>query len=198
MVNEARVAMDGYEVEVKAVLHRGPPGTESDRIKENTILKVLGLGGRPGPLVEHEDTYLSHPSRDLAGTDEALRIRKESRDGEHSVSITYKGPKLSERSKARYEKEVVLPGTDDAEGILEILGRLGFSKVLRVMKKRMFMDMGEIKVSVDEVHGLGLFLEAEIWSEDIKGSEEMLFDLMKRLGASEFERRSYLELLLEK
>ncbi|MFW3147337.1 MAG: class IV adenylate cyclase [Thermoplasmatota archaeon] len=190
--------MDGYEVEVKAVLRRGAPGKERDVLKESMVRRIAELGGKLRSIVEHEDIYLSHPSRDFKETDEAFRIRKERRDDRPFVLMTYKGPKLSERSKSRFEKEVALQGGDCADDILELLVKLGFSKVLEVKKSRTFLDLGDVKLSIDEVEGLGLFLEAEVRSEDIRGSEDELFELMGRLEVREFERRSYLELLLEK
>ena len=54
---------------------------------------------RPGEPAEQVDTYFSHPARDFAATDEALRIR--SIDQENFV--TYKGPKLDATTKTRRE-----------------------------------------------------------------------------------------------
>jgi adenylate cyclase class 2 len=168
------------EVEIKA--YCDDPAALRDRVTE--------LGGTlEGSLIE-EDSYFNHPSRDFATTDEAFRIR---RTPEGSV-VTYKGPKIGERSKTRYENEVAL---DDADAFAEILLRLGFRPVRAVKKRRELYALEGAHVCLDSVEGLGYFAEIEILSEDREEAEQKLFTLAERLGLARFERRSYLELLLE-
>ncbi|HQU42072.1 MAG TPA: class IV adenylate cyclase, partial [Pirellulales bacterium] len=85
-----------YEVERKYRIEDEGPLVE----------RVRGLGGAFGPRQQQVDTYYSHPARDFAATDEALRIR---RVGE-KASITYKGPKIDSSSKTRQEIEAELSG----------------------------------------------------------------------------------------
>jgi len=153
-------------------------------------VRVTELGGvLEGSLVE-EDSYFNHPSRDFADTHEAFRIR---RTPEGSV-VTYKGPKIGERSKTRYENEVAL---GDADAFAEILLRLGFEPVRTVKKRRELYALEGAHVCLDCVEGLGYFAEIEILSEDREEAERKRFALAERLGLARFERRSYLELLLE-
>ncbi|MBP7604489.1 MAG: class IV adenylate cyclase, partial [Spirochaetes bacterium] len=136
------------------------------------------------------DSCCNHPSRDFATTDEDFRIRR-ARGG---VVVTYKGTKIGERSKTRYENEVAL---DDADAFAEILLRLGFRPVRAVKKRRELYALEGAHVCLDSVEGLGYFAEIEILSEDREEAEQKLFTLAERLGLARFERRSYLELLLE-
>ncbi|MFO8051479.1 MAG: class IV adenylate cyclase [Thermoplasmatota archaeon] len=189
--------MGPYEVEIKAVIRRGGPYDGSVSEMEEIQSRLVELGALPKGHLVHKDLYLSHPCRDLSATDEALRIRSQRRtdNGECSAFMTYKGPKLSSRSKARREVEVEI---DDPEGVKRVLLELGFKEVREVEKHRSFLDLGRIKICLDMVEGLGYFLEAEIMSDDIQGSEEELMGLLKGLGLRNFERRSYLEMLREK
>ncbi len=145
----------------------------------------------------HEDTYFRHPCRDFAETDEALRIRIRRFNGHFEAFITYKGPKIDENSKTRKEIEVPI---SDPDKHLEILESLGFEEVLTIEKTRekYYADKG-IVISLDEVEGLGKFIEIEALSNDtesITATVNRLKKILKDLGVEKFERRSYLELIL--
>lgn len=147
----------------------------------------------------HEDTYYQHPCRDFAKTDEALRIRIRRFNGHFESFITYKGPKIDEESKTRKEIEVELTDPDKHSRILE---NLGFVEVLTVTKKRekYYVEKGVV-ITLDEVEGLGKFIEIEAMTEDrelVPRLVEKLRNVLIDLGVRRFERRSYLELLLEK
>jgi adenylate cyclase class 2 len=169
------------EVEIKAYCE------DSEALRA----RIAELGGAlEGSLME-EDSYFGHPSRDFAASDEAFRIR---RTPVGSV-VTYKGPKIGERSKTRFEKEVAI---GDADGFAEILDRLGFRPAGTVRKSRELYALEGVHVCLDKVEGLGYFAELEVLSEEREEAERRLFALAERLGLSRFERRSYLELSLEK
>ena len=88
-----------------------------------------------------------------------------------------------------------------------ILANLGFTAVREVSKKRRsyaFSWEGRpFELCLDDVHGLGNFLELETVSEDEShaaqaAARESLLRLANTLGLSTSERRSYLRLLIEK
>ncbi len=144
----------------------------------------------------HEDTYFRHPCRDFAETDEALRIRIRRFNGHFEAFITYKGPKIDENSKTRKEIEVPI---SDPDKHLEILESLGFEEVLTIEKTRekYYVDKGII-IDLDEVNGLGKFIEIEALAEGEEVVEEtvkILREILESLGVKRFERRSYLELM---
>ncbi|PQO43028.1 class IV adenylate cyclase [Blastopirellula marina] len=161
---------------------------------------LAGLGAQVEIPVKQSDFYYGHPSRDFAQTDEALRIR---RVGSKSI-ITYKGPKIDETTKTRREIEVPLvSGSEGAANIIEILDALGFSQVAEVTKNRRkanltFADQ-DVEVALDEVKGLGQFVELEISTDEagVDAARTVINDLAAKLGLSGSERRSYLELILE-
>lgn len=151
--------------------------------------KLMAMGAEFRGEERQEDLYFSHPVRDFAWTDEALRLRLA---GGRST-MTYKGPKLEAVTKTREELEV---GVDDHEGAVAILERLGFRKVAMVVKRRELYGLEGYRIMLDEVEGLGTFVEVEKATPPYQPEE--LVALLKRLGAAEgaMERRSYLELLL--
>ncbi len=147
----------------------------------------------------HEDTYYQHPCRDFSKTDEALRIRVRRFNGHFEAFMTYKGPKLDSVSKTREEIEVPLVDPDKHERILEALG---FREVLTVEKirEKYYVEKG-ITLTLDEVEGLGKFVEIEALTEkreEVPKLLERLREILIELGVTRFERRSYLELLLRK
>ena len=131
-----------------------------------------------------EDIYFSSPIKNFKETDEALRIRK----SQGKTILTYKGPKIDRISKSREEIETFVSG--DINLILE---RLGFYKFIEIKKKRKLYRYNEFMISIDDVEGLGEYIEVELKSEkkeDVKKIEH-LFDILYL----DSERRSYLELI---
>jgi adenylate cyclase class 2 len=139
-----------------------------------------------------EDIYFNGIDRDFRKTDEALRIRDE--DGTYYV--TYKGPKIDRVSKTREEIEVKI---DDKEKMRLIFKKLGFKEVRPIRKVREIYKKEDITASIDDVEGLGLFLELEKNIYNINEKDEALEELMETLKALNISkdntiRKSYLEL----
>ncbi|MCU0847409.1 MAG: class IV adenylate cyclase [Spirochaetes bacterium] len=155
---------------------------------ERGIRRIGGLFLRNEEMA---DLYFGHPSRNFASTDEALRLR---RIGDQTL-ITYKGARMSGRSKTRMELET---GIGDFEVMRGILHNLGFSEAGLVEKKRDIFDYRGIEVCLDRVSGLGDFVELEKTGEDRELVEKELFEAAEIMGLSRFETRSYLEMLLMK
>jgi adenylate cyclase class 2 len=171
-------------LEVEAKAHLPEP--------ERVMTSIVELGGRELYFTIQRDTYYRHPGRDFAETDEALRIREE----EGRSFITYKGPKLDAETKSREELEVPLV---DPRDLGMLLLRLGFEPVAVVEKRRRGYLLGTLEVTVDEVKGLGHFLEVEARDcEDLEEGKARVLALLDTLGLDQRERRSYLELLLER
>ena len=147
--------------------------------------------------LEMEDIYFSHPSRDFSKSDEALRLRKFI--GEEKTEITYKGRKLMEKSKTR--EEITAKIFDGAE-LQRILSLLSFEEVGRIKKVRENWEANEVIISIDEVGGLGTYLEIECIVErntEIKSAIQKLRKILENLGLDyRMEiRKSYIELLLD-
>jgi adenylate cyclase class 2 len=169
------------EVEIKA------PVDDLDRVRQR-------LEAEDARAIDHRretDAYFDHPQRSFADTDEALRVRQAG----PRVKITYKGPKLDEATKTREEIDLAV---EDEERARQVLTALGFELAGRVVKDREVFELSDLTVVLDEVEGLGSFVEIETVVEgDHEQAREAVLVLAEDLGLDERERRSYLEMLLE-
>jgi adenylate cyclase class 2 len=166
-----------------------------------TEARLADLGAVFGPPIRELDRYFAHPARDFAQTDEALRIRSIG-----AVNyVTYKGPKIDTTTKTRREIELPLAATAaGAEAFAELLDALGFRPVAEVHKTRRPVTVAwqdhQVTGALDNVDGLGQFVELELCvnASQIDSARTAITSLAEQLGLSQTERRSYLELLLER
>jgi len=158
------------------------------------------------------DVYYDAPHRDFAETDEALRVRHETRlsDGidppggdddperTETTNLTYKGPLLDDGSKTRAEHETEVA---DAAATAGVLSELGFEPAATVEKRREFWSYDGFTVALDVVTDLGEFVEIERAVDDeaaIGATRDEALDALEELGldGSAQIRTSYLGLLL--
>lgn len=172
--------MENLEVELKAGI------TDP----ESLIKTVLEKGGRFLRDESNEDIYYNHPSRDFVRTDEAFRIRTTN----GRTYYTYKGPKIGTAAKSRVEKEVEVVDYETARDIVILLG---FRESGKVSKQRKIYTCGDITICFDNVKGLGGFIEIEMTGNDREALEKKIHTFAAELGITGFERRSYLEMILE-
>lgn len=177
-----------YEVELKYRL--ADPSDLHERL--------AAMGFVPLDPITQVDRYYQHPSRNFVETDEALRIRQTERE----TRITYKGPKVDTKTKTRREIELPLAGIDHPDAKWDTLLRaLGFVPTLEVHKSRsegyLNWEGGPVTVSLDEVDGLGRYVELErVCSEaDRQTTGESLLRLAEHLGLKDLERRGYAQLM---
>ncbi|HOI58038.1 MAG TPA: class IV adenylate cyclase [Methanoculleus sp.] len=143
---------------------------------------------------QERDVYYNAPHRDFGETDEALRVRYD----DTGVTVTYKAPKIRVGSaKAREEFNLAVASGETLE---EILSRLGFRRAATVSKVREFYEKGEVTVTLDDVEGLGTFIEIEILTEvGTEDAAERIGAVAKGLGVDGPPiYTSYLEMLLSK
>lgn len=167
---------------------------------EAVLDRALALGFAPEEWVRETDIYFNGNDRDFRRTDEALRLRsvRHLPDGGGACLLTYKGPKLDRVSNARTEHETAVSDGEPAKKLLEALG---FQQFAVVEKVRRTYRLKDVKLCLDEVTGLGSFLELEIVapSEDCRAAAvDRLLALLDELGVARdrLSRRSYLEQLL--
>jgi adenylate cyclase class 2 len=146
-----------------------------------------------GKVHEH-DIFYNAPHRDFGQTDEAVRVRYT----DDNAVVTYKGPKIKKYGlKAREELNFAV---ESGETFETMLLRLGFTRTIEVNKWRENYSIGPASVSLDDVDGLGTFVEIEVLAED--GDEnptKEIENLAKEIGVKgEPILDSYLELLLSK
>ncbi len=163
-------------------------------------LRLAGLSASISAAHDEADLYFAHPARDFSRTDEALRLR---RKGDENF-ITYKGPKIDAATKTRREIELPLGTGDDAfqswKTLLEAVGFRPVAEVRKLRRKAAVPWQGRaVEVSLDEVQGVGTFVEFEVIAEeaDLEAAKACILSLADSLGLTQSERRSYLEMLLE-
>jgi adenylate cyclase, class 2 len=164
--------------------------------------KLAALGASASAPISQEDVYLSHPARDFAATNEALRLRRVGK----SNRITYKGARRSGPTKTREEIEIPFAeGADSLKQMTRLFQNLGFGRIAVVRKSRRtfhLIHLGrEIEVSLDLAEGLGAFVEVEAIAQgedDLAPAQASVLDLAVELNLGEVEPRSYLRMLLER
>ncbi|MGQ9587712.1 MAG: class IV adenylate cyclase [Thermoplasmata archaeon] len=162
------------------------PGNEK---VEKTLIR---LGARKISEGAMEDVYFSHPSRDFSKTDETLRLRKTNSASE----LTYKGPRMKlESAKAR--EEITLR-TENPLAVQRIIESLGFIEFLAIRKRRTSYMLDKLRVDVDDVNGLGEFVELEAMTELPERSTRLIELARRELELDKLEPRTYLELMIEK
>ena len=180
------------EVEVKLPLFR----------RSITERALVEAGFEAGDLVKESDIYYTSDFHDFMKRDEALRIRQSENLTQISSRsiLTYKGAKLDKVSMTRQELETVVESPENMQAILQALG---YEPLFPVRKLRQYYHKGRITACVDQVEGLGSFLELEILVEDeslreeaLKKIETILDDL--DLSLAESTTLSYLCMLQKK
>lgn len=184
--------------------------------REGAIQTLEKFGGHFSICLVQEDTYYDTPQGrpSFKKTDEALRLRithelkgldfdPASREVLRTVpDITYKGPKLEEKTKTRRELRLEI---DDAAVAKEMIPALGFVEVITLEKEReiyqlMWQD-SHVEITFDRIQHLpGDYMELEIIAnneEDLIPARDKLLALLGNLGFTESDsiRESYLELV---
>lgn len=169
------------EVEIKARVE------DLGKVRERLLL----LHASPSVRIHEHDIYYNAPDRDFGVTDEALRLRFT----DEGCLLTYKGPKKKEfRLKAREELNTRVESGNVLGTILE---RLGFNPVAEVDKWREYYEYRGALISLDEVRGLGTFVEIEAPSgTEQENPQEFVMEIAREIGVEgEPILASYLELL---
>ncbi len=156
------------------------------------------------------DWYFSHPVRDFAETDEALRVRQTTMAADRSAAttwVTYKGPRLDRAGSGRQFKsrpEIELPVGSvpgDAEKMRTMLLSLGFGEAGAVHKTRQCLKTQwrgfSIEFALDDVRDLGQFAEIEIVTgpDQRQAAQQLIAELATQLGLVDPITRSYRDML---
>jgi len=173
-----------YEVEVKFRIPDSP--TVRGMLRDlGAVLLKEGV---------EEDIYFASRYVDFAKTDEALRLRREEHLGERWV-LAYKGPRMGAFPKMREEIEAEVK---DPARVAQILEKLGFMKLAEVRKKRSLYAFRDFIISVDDVEGLGQFVEIERRARTPEALEVEIDEVLRhlRLSKDQVVPQTYLELSL--
>jgi adenylate cyclase class 2 len=161
------------EIEVKAVL----------KDRESFLKKASERGIIFGdPIIQEDTTYeTTIPHSDPLWN--IFRIRKQGDE----VILTMKY-KASTRSRDNHERETVIQDTDQVADMLE---RVGYSLGVCIRKSRRIAHHEELELCLDEIDGLGSFVEVEKLGEedaDVDAIQSQLWKLLLDLGISSQDR----------
>lgn len=165
--------------------------------------RILEAGFKEQRFIEERDTYFDNTRGDIRANGEALRVRetKDCRTGKKQAQINYKGKKLDTQTMTRRELET---GVEDGAVCREILQAIGYSPAEpEVIKIRTMLQKDSVTACLDNVRGLGDFLELEILVEREEKKDAALGqikDILNSLGyqVSDTVQTSYLSMLQRK
>lgn len=160
-------------------------------IKKLKEMRIDPVGGSE----YQKDIYYNSPSRDFLENEivsEWLRIR----ETKESCTLNYKlwlpvGAKIQNQCK-EFETEV-----SDSYAVKQILAHLSFEEIAIVEKERRCWKYDGVEISIDEVKGLGSFIELEycmeVEEDKINNINKVFEDILNLLDAkvSERDRRGY-------
>jgi adenylate cyclase class 2 len=147
------------------------------KLKVDSLTPVLAilrtLDARFLAHQDQEDLYWDTAQSQMVSEDKCLRIRIETTEQSTQTFITYKGPKQATDLKCREEIEMPVPDCDQARALLE---GLGYEHKLAVHKHREQWSYKQCLIGLDQVTGLGPFVEIEGPDSDV------IRDVQKDLG----------------
>jgi predicted adenylyl cyclase CyaB len=150
--------------------------------------RAAAVSDRPEEQIDQEDVFFSVPSGRLK-----LRLLRPDR-GE---LIFYQRPNDPEPRKSEY----FVAETSQPDGLRDVLARAyGMRGVVR--KRRLLYRVGPTRIHLDEVEGLGRFVELEVALDgglDETRGREIASDLMSKLGVDhrDLVAAAYIDLLDE-
>jgi len=125
---------------------------------------------------------------------ELLRVRRISNLGR--AFLTYKRITDPGRNEEFDELEVEV---SDFGTTVEIFKRLGFREDVVIRKRRLLYRFDGVTFELNDVEGLGAFLDIEVISDDVESAKKRIWEVAGSLGLTkeDVEPRLYVELVKE-
>jgi len=137
------------------------------------------------PIMQEDVTFLDGTPKDDPAWN-IIRLRKQG--GRTILTMKYKA---SDRSRDNHELETEVKDFDQVE---QMLGRLGYSVHVHIVKQRRFAHFDGLELCFDDVKDLGMFAEVEKLVDDTKGPVDIdaiqaeLWGILEELGARSEDR----------
>jgi adenylate cyclase, class 2 len=172
--------------------------------KDGVVEKLRALGCEFSPVKTQDDMVWVEKvgsMEEFLANPVFMRIRVQ--NGE-KVIMTAKKSKTDLKAGGaanlvKREHEVVVDSAEEARGILEMLG---LKEAVRAVKKRQTASLSGYEICIDEVEGLGSFIELEKMGEkeDAPQIQKEMSDFLATLGVTEEDQvhKGYDILMLEK
>jgi adenylate cyclase class 2 len=153
--------------------------------------KLRELGGSFGGQRFQRDYYFDDSESRMIKSDKCLRLRYQKAGNGQKVFVTFKGPRQAGQYKTRRQIESEV---GDAEAVEKLFLELGYEKSEVVEKIRRLWQFGGCQIGLDDVKGLGNFVE-------IEGPDEQIIAKVQQqmgLADSQHVKDSYATLIREK
>ncbi len=160
------------EIEIKCKLHNKAVTLEA--------LKKLGIKLEK-PKKQHDVVFGRSGAIENGPDSDWLRIRTED---DAKVIFTLKRPVIGHLDSI--EHETIVENADELEAIIKLLGFELYSDLTKIRRKGKY---GDIEVCIDEVSGLGEFIEAELIMEHDSDHAEVIGHLWEFFGKLELSKK---------
>lgn len=169
----------------------------SEKFSELKI-KLQELSGPPTKLHQIDKIFLSRSEsfKDFKRGEPVMRLRSVG----GSTLLTYKRALTTNGVVDIVEHELLIDSSLVAEALLR---EIGYHPVVQVEKDRWEYNLAPLTICLDEVRGLGLFLEIEIMcgaEGELSVAQDKIMTMAKELGLdrSALEEKKYDQLMSEK
>ncbi len=174
------------EIEVKAIL----------RSKEAILVVLEQLGVYfPAPSTQVDHVFVQNADSIAQFYQNTLFLRIREQDGKEPIFTLKK--KQAELASIEHETEI-----ESVDELTQILTLMGYPQTLTIQKTRTKQRHGDYTICIDEVEGLGTFIEVEqlVESGDVSVIQDELFAFLVSLGIQAEDRvlDAYDTLLLKK
>ena len=136
---------------------------------EATVARCLAIGAEDHGVLSQRDTYFSRARG-------RLKLRERGEDG--SELIAYRRPDRTEPEESSYVMAPVGAPEELVEALAAALGT-----TVAVAKRRRLFIWESVRIHLDEVDGLGTFLELEVLVEPGRGDLATAHEKVRRLRA---------------
>ena len=171
-----------YEIEIKF------------KFKNKTITQIQEMMSRENiewsqPINQSDTIFLSNKMKEykIVNGTQILRIREESRGQESATKKILTMKVQQEIALESKEFELEISNSEQAQLIIE---ELGFIQFVNVVKSRKKAKVNNYNLCLDEVEGLGTFLEVEYLSKEKVDALEVqnkITEWVEGLGLTDYE-----------
>ncbi len=163
------------EIEVKAKIE------SVENIKE----KLSALGCQFGVTMIQEDIIFLPVGIEYDGIVKGTPVVRV-RNSNGVIVLTLKKRVIEGSELVKFEQEIIV---DNKQKTIEIVEHMGFHEVISVNKKRIECKHDGVSICIDEVEGLGNFIEVEKMSDEEDGAK-IQNQLTDFLGTLEIENEN--------
>jgi len=186
------MAHQDVEIEIKFCLTKASSIRLEKRLEK--VAKFLGIN-------KQVDRYFNAPHRDFLKPQhpvEYLRLRESNKVGSINYKHWYKDSERTSTHCDEYESEI-----SSTAALKKILDKLDFKEYLTVDKTRRSYDLtGDFEIDLDEVEGLGHFVEIETTRDygSVEKARAAILKVAKKLGidTTKIDKYGYVFALMKK